>query len=153
PRIPAACPVAWRPWLGGEGPQAGPNSWTARMAGEARQFAPIVSLVKDIARATAGLTKTDRVAASDGKPKTAVPVANGAAGSTLPSASPVAGGPVSDSVASASRSPLLASLGASLPDSTLRITGSKFGPHPEGPPFAARPESTVLRAQLGGLIR
>jgi hypothetical protein len=153
PRIPAACPVAWRPWLGGDGPQAGPNSWTARMAGEARQFAPIVSLVKDIARATAGLTKTDRVAASDGKPKTAAPVANGAAGSTLPSAPPVAGGPVSDSVASASRSPLLASLGAYLPDSTLRIAGSRFGPHPDGPPFAARSESTVLRAQLGGLIR
>ncbi|HSQ61393.1 MAG TPA: hypothetical protein VLT84_13390 [Acidobacteriota bacterium] len=153
PRIPAACPVAWRPWLGGEGPQAGPNSWTARMAGEARQFAPIVSLVKDIARATAGLTKTDRVATSNGKPKTTAPVANGAAGSALPSASAVAGGPASDSAASVSRSPLLASLGASVPDSTLRLTGARFGPHPDGPPFAARPESTVLRAQLGGLIR
>ena len=42
PRIAAACPLAWRPWMGEPKTPLGSFAWTARWMGEAKQFAPIL---------------------------------------------------------------------------------------------------------------
>ncbi|HET9951402.1 MAG TPA: hypothetical protein VFS09_06365 [Candidatus Eisenbacteria bacterium] len=152
PRLAAACPISWRPWLGGEGIAAGPNSWTARMAGEARQFAPIVALVKRVARASAGVTTAHRGSGSPGNSGSAVARVETVGSPAAVSASG-AGVPASDSVASLSTDALVASLRMSLPDSTLHVASPRLALRPDARPHATRPESTVLRAQFGGIPR
>jgi hypothetical protein len=152
PRLAAACPIAWRPWLGSEGVAAGPNSWSARLAGESRQFAPIVTLVRGIARASAGLTKVNRGAGSP--PASSPAVARAEKGGTSPATSQSgAAVPASEAISSPTFAALLASPHASLPDSANHLASPKPGLRPDEPPLAARPESTVLRAQLGGFPR
>jgi hypothetical protein len=44
PRITAACPVAWREWLGDDGNQLGAFAWTAQWMRDVRRWAPALGL-------------------------------------------------------------------------------------------------------------
>ena len=153
PRLAAACPIAWRPWLGGEGFQAGPDPWTARLAGESRQLAPIVALVQGIARASAGLTKVHQGAASPSTPNSPAVTRAETSGSPAPTSPSGTDVSASGAIPSPIFAAFLASTHASLPDSAHRLASPKPGLRPDAAPLAARPESTVLRAQLGGFPR
>ena len=54
PRMEAARPTAWRDWLVGDDSRLSAHAWTAQWMGEAKQFAPIVSVCMGIGRAIGG---------------------------------------------------------------------------------------------------
>jgi hypothetical protein len=54
PRLEAACPVAWHPWLGRDETHLGSNAWTAQWMGDARQFAPILDFGAHVVSAVSG---------------------------------------------------------------------------------------------------
>ena len=54
PRIDAACPVAWREWMADDPGHLSSNEWTARLMGEARQFAPILDMGRNVVGAMSG---------------------------------------------------------------------------------------------------
>lgn len=59
PLMEAARPVSWRDWLAGSDTRLSAYTWTAQWMGEARQFAPIVSLCMSIGQAIGG-KRTDQ---------------------------------------------------------------------------------------------
>ncbi len=63
PRMEAARPAAWRDWLVGDDSHLSANAWTAQWMGEAKQFAPIVSICMGIGRAIGGHRTEARIPA------------------------------------------------------------------------------------------
>jgi hypothetical protein len=54
PLVAVACPMAWQPWLNGQGVVSSTSAWTAQYLGASREFAPVVDLGRGIVRRLRG---------------------------------------------------------------------------------------------------